>query len=107
MYTYDYVAAFTAAALWIFVPSVPLPHALGLVAHCPKAAKFKHLLLYPAKGGKHHLIFQVISWVSWCQQRWCQVVDILPLAYVSGAVSFALVTCMYLVVSACRHCVLA
>nr|AZI70899.1 acyl-CoA:diacylglycerol acyltransferase 2.3 [Lobosphaera incisa]QIT07021.1 type-2 diacylglycerol acyltransferase DGAT2C [Lobosphaera incisa] len=56
---------FTFAAVYIFIPSVPLTHGLGLVAHCPRSAKAKHLLLYPVKGGRNHFIFQVISWAVW------------------------------------------
>lgn len=59
----DYVAQFSFAAICLFLPSVPVTHCLGLVAHSPKSAKAKYLLLYPVKGGKHHFIFQVISWV--------------------------------------------
>ena len=58
------IASFTFAAIYVFVPSVPVTHCLGLVAHFPRSAKAKHLLLYPFKGGRHHFIFQVIAWVS-------------------------------------------
>ncbi len=61
---YNFLTSFTLAALWLFIPSVPLTHGLGLVAHRPKQGTAKHLLLYPVKGGKHHFIFQIISWVS-------------------------------------------
>ena len=64
MYVADRLTAFTFAAIYIFIPSLPVTHALGLVAHCPTAAKVRHLLLYPFKGGKNHTIFQIISWVS-------------------------------------------
>lgn len=57
------VTAFTFSAVYLFIPSLPVTHALGLLAHLPKAAKLKHLLLYPFKGGKNHTIFQIISWV--------------------------------------------
>lgn len=60
---YDYIAEFSFAAICLFIPSVPVTHCLGLVAHSPKSAKLRYLLLYPVKGGKHHLIFQIISWV--------------------------------------------
>ena len=59
----DNLTAFTFAAFYIFIPSLPVTHGLGLVAHCPRAAKARHVLLYPIKGGKHHTIFQIISWV--------------------------------------------
>ncbi|KAK9829305.1 hypothetical protein WJX72_005048 [[Myrmecia] bisecta] len=66
MLTFDsLLTPFTFAAVYIFIPSVPLTHALGLVAHCPRSAKAKHLLLYPVKGGRNHFIFQVISWAVW------------------------------------------
>ena len=55
---------FTFAAIYVFLPSVPLTHSLGLIAHCPPAARARHILLYPMKGGRHHFIFQVIAWVS-------------------------------------------
>lgn len=58
------LTAFTFSAVYLFIPSLPVTHALGLVAHLPKAAKLRHLLLYPFKGGKNHTIFQIISWVS-------------------------------------------
>lgn len=57
------LTAFTFSAVYLFIPSLPVTHALGLIAHLPKAAKLKHLLLYPFKGGKNHTIFQIISWV--------------------------------------------
>ena len=57
------IASFTFAAIYVFLPSVPVTHCLGLVAHLPASAKAKHLLLYPFKGGRHHFIFQVIAWV--------------------------------------------
>lgn len=60
---YDYIAEFSFAAICLFIPSVPLTHCLGLVAHSPRSAKLKYLLLYPVKGGRHHFIFQIISWV--------------------------------------------
>lgn len=60
---YDYIAQFSFAAICLFIPSVPVTHCLGLVAHSPRSAKLKYLLLYPVKGGRHHLIFQIISWV--------------------------------------------
>ena len=58
------IATLTFAAIYVFLPSLPVTHCLGLVAHCPSSAKAKHLLLYPFKGGRHHFIFQVIAWVS-------------------------------------------
>ncbi|KAL3152102.1 hypothetical protein ABBQ32_001207 [Trebouxia sp. C0010 RCD-2024] len=62
---YDYIAEFSFAAICLFIPSVPLTHCLGLVAHSPRSAKLKYLLLYPVKGGRHHFIFQIISWGIW------------------------------------------
>ncbi len=49
------------ATFCVFLPTVPVTHSLGLVAHCPPAAKLRHILLYPVKGGRHHCIFQIIS----------------------------------------------
>jgi hypothetical protein len=60
----DHLTSFTFSAVYIMIPSLPITHALGLVAHCPRAAKARHLLLYPFKGGKNHTIFQIIAWVS-------------------------------------------
>jgi len=60
----DHLTSFTFSAVYILIPSLPVTHALGLVAHCPRAAKARHLLLYPFKGGKNHTIFQIIAWVS-------------------------------------------
>lgn len=57
------LASFAIATVYLFLPSVPVTHALGLVAHLPAKAKAKHVLLYPIKGGRNHLIFEVISWV--------------------------------------------
>ncbi|DBB16381.1 hypothetical protein WJX82_004098 [Trebouxia sp. C0006] len=62
---YDYIAQFSFAAICLFIPSVPVTHCLGLVAHSPRSAKLKYLLLYPVKGGRHHFIFQIISWGIW------------------------------------------
>ncbi|CAK0784954.1 hypothetical protein CVIRNUC_008159 [Coccomyxa viridis] len=59
------IATLTFAAIYVFLPSLPVTHCLGLVAHCPSSAKAKHLLLYPFKGGRHHFIFQVIAWAIW------------------------------------------
>ncbi|CAL8469789.1 g9331 [Coccomyxa elongata] len=56
---------FTFAAIYVFLPSVPVTHSLGLVAHCPSSARARHIILYPLKGGRHHFIFQVIAWVVW------------------------------------------
>ena len=61
---YKTLAAYTFAALYIFLPSVPVTHALGLLAHLPRSAKLKHLFLYPLHGGREHVIFQLVSWVS-------------------------------------------
>ena len=57
------LASFATATVYLFLPSVLVTHALGLVAHLPRKAKAKHVLLYPVKGGRNHLIFQVIAWV--------------------------------------------
>ena len=57
---------FTFATFCVFLPTVPVTHSLGLLAHCPPAARLRHILLYPIKGGRHHFIFQVISWVRPC-----------------------------------------
>ena len=63
------------AAAWVFLPLLPVTHAAGLVAHCPRAAKLQHILLYPFRGGKNHTIFQSIAWVRACRgaafgRRW-------------------------------------
>ena len=55
------------AAAWVFLPLLPVTHAAGLVAHCPRAAKLQHILLYPFRGGKNHTIFQSIAWVRACR----------------------------------------
>lgn len=62
---YDYIAQFSFAAICLFIPSVPVTHILGLVAHSPRSATLKYLLLYPVKGGRHHFIFQTIAWGIW------------------------------------------
>ena len=58
------LAQFIFSAIYIFIPSLPVTHVLGLVAHSPHEAKAQHWLMYPLRGGKHHCIFQIISWVS-------------------------------------------
>lgn len=59
----------TFATAWVFLPLLPVTHAAGLIAHCPRSAKLRHILLYPFRGGKNHSIFQAIAWVSvWSAQ---------------------------------------
>jgi len=53
----------TFAAVWVFLPLLPVTHGVGLVAHCPRSAKLRHILLYPFRGGSNHTIFQAIAWV--------------------------------------------
>ena len=88
LYQLSFLSSLTAATSYIFVPSVVVTHALGLVAHLPKSAKAHHILRGPWEGGRqppyattihthfcetltrvrgagrHHLIFQMVAWVS-------------------------------------------
>lgn len=59
------IEEFTFAVIFVFLPSLPLTHGLGLIAHCSPSARIRHVLLYPFKGGRHHVIFQIIAWVRW------------------------------------------
>ena len=78
----------TFAAVWVFLPLLPVTHAVGLVAHCPRSAKLRHILLYPFRGGNNHTIFQAIAWVS------ARISD-------CGITSACLVSCMPI---ACYKC---
>ena len=52
IYRLSFLSTLTAATSYIFVPSVVLTHALGLVAHLPKSAKAHHILRGPWEGGE-------------------------------------------------------
>ena len=54
---------YTLACWYIFVVAMPLTHVLGLVAHAPRRAMARHVLLYPLLGGRTHSIFSVLAWV--------------------------------------------
>ena len=54
---------YTLACFYIFVVAMPLTHVLGLVAHAPRRAMARHVLLYPLLGGRTHSIFSVLAWV--------------------------------------------
>ena len=55
---------YTLACFYIFTIALPLTHALGLVAHCPRRCRARHVLLYPLLGGRMHAIFSILAWVS-------------------------------------------
>ena len=52
IYRLSFLSTLTAATSYIFVPSVVVTHALGLVAHLPKSAKAHHILRGPWEGGR-------------------------------------------------------
>ena len=54
---------YTLACFITFTVALPVTHALGLAAHCPKHAKARHVLLYPLLGGRTHAIFSILAWV--------------------------------------------
>ncbi len=54
---------YTLACWYIFVVAMPLTHVLGLVAHAPRRAMARHVLLYPLLGGRTHSIFSILAWV--------------------------------------------
>ncbi len=61
---------YTLACWYIFVVAMPLTHVLGLVAHAPRRAMARHVLLYPLLGGRTHSIFSILAWVRLACWSW-------------------------------------
>ena len=59
---------YTLACWYIFVVAMPLTHILGLVAHAPRRAMARHVLLYPLLGGRTHSIFSILAWVRFIRE---------------------------------------
>ena len=62
---------YTLACWYIFVVAMPLTHVLGLMAHAPRRAMARHVLLYPLLGGRTHSIFSILAWVRVSRRSLC------------------------------------